>query len=61
MGRKKKEKEELPKKPEEKKEEKPKGENICNRCGYKYEESEIVTRQQQKCCPECFAPIIWKA
>ncbi|MEW5897520.1 MAG: hypothetical protein AB1668_07540 [Nanoarchaeota archaeon] len=31
----------------------------CKRCGFKHVVGKEVIREQQKCCPECLAPISW--
>lgn len=31
----------------------------CKRCGFKYAIGKEIIYQQQKCCPECMAPVSW--
>ena len=35
--------------------------NTCKRCGFGYKLSEVIVREQKKCCPECLAPLEWGA
>lgn len=59
-AKKKQEEEEEKRRKEEEKSGKGKDLIVCNRCGFKYKTEETVTREQQKCCPECLAPQEWK-
>jgi len=46
---------------EQPKEEKADGKVVtCSRCGFEYPGNKAVIVEQQKCCPDCNAPQIWK-